>query len=84
MSGRLTSSVEIEGTGRSAVALLGSLSGGGKFKMLDGNVLHFDPAAFEAAFPNCPIGHADENGDGRIDGRDIAQLVSCIVNGGCP
>src|SRR5207302_165893 len=48
VSGRLTLNLAVGGTGRSPVALLGSLKGSGAFKIADGNLLHLDPAAFEA------------------------------------
>ena len=45
--------MEAQGTGRSPFALLGSLHGSGTFKVLDGNILHLDPAAFEAVIRCC-------------------------------
>ena len=47
MSGRLTGDAEIEGTGRSPVALIGSLKGSGTFSLQDGGVQRLDPNAFE-------------------------------------
>jgi large subunit ribosomal protein L24 len=47
MSGRLTGDVEVEGTGRSPVALIGSLKGSGTFSLQDGGVQRLDPNAFE-------------------------------------
>jgi large subunit ribosomal protein L24 len=47
LSGRFTGEIELEGTGRSPVALIGSLKGGGKFSLQDGGVQRLDPAAFE-------------------------------------
>ena len=37
-----------EGTGRSPVALIGALKGGGTFTLQDGRVARLDPAAFDA------------------------------------
>src|SRR5205807_1345265 len=48
LSGRLTYDVEFAGTGRSPVALIGSLQGGGTFTLQDGRIMRLDPAAFEA------------------------------------
>ncbi len=47
LSGRLTGDVEVEGTGRSPVALIGSLKGAGTFSLQDGGVQRLDPTAFE-------------------------------------
>jgi len=47
LSGRLTGEVELEGTGRSPVALIGSLKGGGKFSLQEGGLQRLDPAAFD-------------------------------------
>jgi large subunit ribosomal protein L24 len=48
LAGRFTGEIELEGTGRSPVALIGSLKGGGTFSLQDGGVQRLDPAAFEA------------------------------------
>jgi uncharacterized protein involved in outer membrane biogenesis len=48
LSGRLTGEMELEGTGRSPVALIGSLKGGGTFSLQEGGVQRLDPAAFDA------------------------------------
>jgi large subunit ribosomal protein L24 len=48
LSGRLTGEIELEGTGRSPVALIGSLKGGGTFSLQEGGVQRLDPAAFDA------------------------------------
>jgi large subunit ribosomal protein L24 len=47
ISGRLTLNVATEGTGMSAVALVGSLSGGGTFKLENARVVRLDPTAFD-------------------------------------
>src|SRR5262245_4977229 len=47
LSGRLTGDVELEGTGRSPIALIGSLKGSGNFSLQDGGAQRLDPAAFE-------------------------------------
>ena len=48
LSGRLTAAIELKGTGRSPVALIGALKGGGTFTLQDGRIQRLDPAAFEA------------------------------------
>jgi uncharacterized protein involved in outer membrane biogenesis len=48
VSGRLTLEVATEGTGMSAVALIGALEGSGTFKLENGRVVRLDPAAFDA------------------------------------
>jgi uncharacterized protein involved in outer membrane biogenesis len=47
LSGRLTLRVAAEGTGMSAVALVGSLSGSGTFKLENARLVRLDPAAFD-------------------------------------
>jgi large subunit ribosomal protein L24 len=56
MSGRLTFDVDFAGTGRSPVALIGSLQGGGSFTLQDGRIMRLDPAAFEAVVRNVDQG----------------------------
>jgi large subunit ribosomal protein L24 len=47
LSGRLTLDVNVEGTGMSPNALIGSLGGGGTFTLEKGRVVRLDPAAFD-------------------------------------
>jgi large subunit ribosomal protein L24 len=47
VSGRLALDVSAEGTGMSAVALIGSLEGSGTFTLENGRVVRLDPAAFD-------------------------------------
>jgi hypothetical protein len=47
LSGRLTLNLATEGAGRSAVALVGSLSGSGTFKLENARVVRLDPTAFD-------------------------------------
>jgi large subunit ribosomal protein L24 len=56
LSGRLTGDVEVEGTGRSPVALIGSLKGGGTFSLQDGGMQRLDPSAFETVIRNVDQG----------------------------
>ena len=55
-SGQLTLNVDLEGTGRSPVALIGSLEGGGTFTLQDGRITRLDPAAFDAIIRNVDQG----------------------------
>ncbi len=48
LSGRLTLNVATEGAGMSPVALVGSLGGGGTFKLENARAVRLDPAAFDA------------------------------------
>ncbi len=48
MSGRITLDMAAEGSGRSATALVGSLSGNGSFTLENGTVERLDPAVFDA------------------------------------
>jgi large subunit ribosomal protein L24 len=47
VTGKLTLDAAAEGTGMSAVALMGSLAGSGTFKLENGRVVRLDPAAFD-------------------------------------
>ncbi len=47
LSGRLTLDLTAEGSGRSTVALVGSLGGGGTFKLENGRLARIDPAVFD-------------------------------------
>jgi uncharacterized protein involved in outer membrane biogenesis len=48
LSGRLTLDLTAEGAGRSAVALVGSLAGGGTFMLENGRLARLDPKVFDA------------------------------------
>jgi len=48
VSGRLSAELELAGSGRSPIALVGSLKGGGKLTLRDGSIARFDPGAFDA------------------------------------
>jgi large subunit ribosomal protein L24 len=47
LSGKLTADLDLAGSGRSPIALVGSLEGQGTFSLRDGGVARFDPAAFD-------------------------------------
>ncbi|MCK6456605.1 MAG: dockerin type I domain-containing protein, partial [Phycisphaerae bacterium] len=40
-----------------------------------------NPPAFQAAYPGCDMFKADMNGDGQVDGRDIALFLSLLFGG---
>jgi large subunit ribosomal protein L24 len=48
LSGKLTLDLDLLGAGRSPLALVGSLRGGGKISWRDGSIARLDPAAFDA------------------------------------
>jgi large subunit ribosomal protein L24 len=48
VSGKLSAELELAGSGRSPIALIGSLKGEGKLTLRDGSVARFDPGAFDA------------------------------------
>jgi large subunit ribosomal protein L24 len=78
MSGRLTFDVDLAGTGRSPVALIGSLQGGGTFTLQDGGIMRLDPAAFEAVVRNVDQGLP-------IDATRIRDRMELALgNGGLP
>jgi uncharacterized protein involved in outer membrane biogenesis len=47
LSGKLTADLDLAGSGRSPIALIGSLKGEGTFALRDGSVARLDPAAFD-------------------------------------
>ena len=47
LTGKLTADLELAGSGRSPIALIGSLKGEGTFALRDGSIARFDPAAFD-------------------------------------
>jgi uncharacterized protein involved in outer membrane biogenesis len=47
LSGKLTADLALAGTGRSPIALIGSLKGEGTLALRDGNITRFDPTAFD-------------------------------------
>ena len=76
LAGQLTLDLDLEGTGRSPVALIGSLQGGGTFTLQDGRIARLDPAAFDAIIRNVDQGLPIDAG--RI--RDRMELA--LGNGG--
>ncbi len=47
LSGKLTADLGLAGSGRSPIALIGSLKGEGTLALRDGSIARFDPAAFD-------------------------------------
>src|SRR6202035_2965105 len=47
LTGKLTGDLALAGTGRSPIALIGSLKGEGTYALRDGSIARFDPAAFD-------------------------------------
>jgi large subunit ribosomal protein L24 len=47
LSGKLTADLVLAGTGRSPIALIGSLKGEGTYALRDGSIARLDPAAFD-------------------------------------
>jgi hypothetical protein len=56
LSGQLALNVDLEGSGRSARALIGALQGGGTFTLQDGRIGRLDPSAFDAVIRNVDQG----------------------------
>jgi len=56
LSGQLTLNLDLAGTGRSALALIGSLQGSGTFTLQDGRIAALNPAAFDAIIRNVDQG----------------------------
>lgn len=48
LAGRATIDLDLQGTGRSPIALIGALKGEGTFTVQDGQIMRLDPAAFAA------------------------------------
>lgn len=77
LSGRLTLDVNVEGTGMSAVALVGSLGGSGTFVLEKGRVVRLDPDAFDAVIRAVDGGlPIDAN---RVRDRMDAALASGVL-----
>ena len=75
ISGRLNLEAEIEGRGRSPVALIGSLQGKGTFSIEDGKLAQLDPSAFEAVIRSVDEGLP-------IEGRRIRERMEAALAGG--
>ena len=56
LAGRLTLDLEVSGSGRSPLALIGSLKGSGTFTVQDGKIIRLDPGAFFAVIRSVDLG----------------------------
>jgi large subunit ribosomal protein L24 len=74
-AGTIAVSAELEGAGRSAVALIGSLHGSGKFTLRDAYVDGLNPRVFDA------VAHAVDQGL-PIEAARVSEVVSKALQGG--
>jgi hypothetical protein len=75
MTGALTFSADVEGTGLSPVALIGSLQGTGKFALANGQFAALDPRAFDAVTRAVDQGLV-------IDARRISDVATKAMDSG--
>jgi hypothetical protein len=75
VSGRLGAQVSAQGTGMSAVALIGSLEGSGNFTLENGRLARLDPTAFEVVM------HAVDQGLPIDASRLRERTDSALANG---
>jgi tetratricopeptide (TPR) repeat protein len=75
LSGAMTAAIDLEGSGRSPTALVGSLSGGGSFALRDGGISAFDVAA---------LGTVIRSMDHRplVESTRIAEEIERALDGG--
>jgi large subunit ribosomal protein L24 len=78
VTGKLTLDAKVEGSGLSAVALIGSLAGDGTFKLENGRVVRLDPAAFETVMRAVDQGLQIDST--RIRDRMDAALASGVLS----
>jgi len=78
VTGKLTLDAKVEGSGMSAVALMGSLAGDGTFKLENGRVVRLDPAAFETVMRAVDQGLPIDTT--RIRDRMDAALASGVLS----
>ena len=76
ISGSMSLTAEVEGTGLSPVALVGSLKGSGKVELTDAQIAGLDPRAFDI------VTRAVDQGGTPIEGGRISDLVSKSLDGG--
>jgi large subunit ribosomal protein L24 len=72
LAGRATIDLDLQGTGRSPVALIGALKGDGTFTVQDGRIIRVDPSVFAAVIRSVDEGLAIDAG--RIRDRTEAVL----------
>ncbi len=80
LTGRATIDLHMRGNGRSPVALIGSLQGGGTFTVQDGAIKHIDPSVFAAVIRSVDEGLPIDAV--RIDQRTEAALGNATLSVG--
>jgi large subunit ribosomal protein L24 len=75
LTGRATIELDLQGTGRSPVALIGSLKGDGTFTVQDGQIMRADPAAFAAVIRSVDDGLA-------IDAIKVGERTEAALGNG--
>jgi len=75
LAGRLGLQVELEGSGRSPVALIGSLQGGGRLSLTAGQLAGLDPRVFSVVTRAVDQGLA-------VEGAKVASLASSALESG--
>jgi len=78
LTGRATIDLDLQGTGRSPVALIGSLKGDGTFTIQDGQLMRVDPAVFAAVIRSVDDGLPIDAA--RIHDRTEAALGNGALN----
>src|SRR5262249_868198 len=61
LSGRLNAEINVTGSGRSPVALIGSLEGAGTFHLEDGRMVRVDPTVFDTVMRAVDMGLPMDN-----------------------
>jgi large subunit ribosomal protein L24 len=75
LAGRATIDLDLQGTGRSPVALIGALRGDGTFTVQDGQIMRVDPSVFAAIIRNVDEGLA-------IDAVRIRDRTEAVLGNG--
>lgn len=75
LGGRATIDLNLQGTGRSPIALIGALKGGGTFTVQDGKIMRVDPAVFAAVIRSVDEGLP-------IDGARIYDRTEATLGNG--
>jgi hypothetical protein len=73
--GRATIDLDLQGTGRSPVALIGALKGDGTFTVQDGQIMRVDPSVFAAVIRSVDEGLA-------IDAMRIRDRTEAVLGNG--
>jgi large subunit ribosomal protein L24 len=75
LSGRVALNLDVEGDGRSPIALVGALHGKGTFTLQEGQILRLDPATFAAVIRSVDLGLP-------VDATRIRDRVESTLNNG--